>query len=308
MKTEQRNKGFAGGFIIAFIGALLFSTKAILVKLAFAHTGADAVTLLALRMLFALPFYILTAVFVKPRSSAKKITTKQLVYVIALGLAGYYLSSLFDFIGLQYVSAGMERLILFLYPTFAVLLNARLFKQSISRNQKLALMLTYAGILIAYVGELKNTVVGEHFYWGSFLIFICAVTFSVYIAGSGRLIPQMGATRFTSYAMIAAAVGVIAHYFITGNKVHAISQTLLWYSIALAIVATVIPSFFYSLGIKRIGANNVAIVTSIGPISTILQADLILGEKVFIGQIIGTALVVIGVLLIGWKKSDTVDE
>lgn len=302
--TESVKKNYITGFIITFIGAILFSTKAIFVKLAFANTDIDAVSLLALRMFFSVPFYIGIAFFYSNKAGNVKFTTTEWVKIIFLGFIGYYLSSLFDFIGLQYISAGLERLILFLYPTFAILLNAAIFKKKINSIQKLALLLTYAGIAIAYFGELKLDESNPHFFLGTFFIFLCALTFSIYLVGSGRMIPMVGATKFTAYTMTAAAIGVMAHYFIAGNTVHNFSDPILGYGILLAIIATVIPTFFISNGLKKIGSNNVAIISSIGPVSTILQAHFILGEKLIVAQIIGTALVIAGVLLTGWRNRD----
>lgn len=302
--TQAKNKVYLAGFIITFIGAILFSTKAIFVKLAFAHTEVDAVTLLALRMFFSVPFYIGIAVFYSNKKGNVKFTTKQWLTIIFLGFIGYYLSSLFDFIGLQYVSAGLERLILFLYPTFAILLNAAIFKQKINRIQLVALLLTYTGIAIAYIGELTVDAANPHFYLGTFFIFLCAVTFSIYLVGSGRLIPMVGATKFTAYTMTSAAVGVLMHYFISGNSIRHFDGETITYGVLLAIIATVIPTFFISNGLKRIGSNNVAIISSIGPVSTILQAHFILKEKLILAQVAGTVLVIAGVLLTGWKNRD----
>ncbi len=302
--NEARKKNYTTGFIITFIGAILFSTKAIFVKLAFANTGTDAVTLLALRMVFALPFYLAIAFLYSSRSSNTRFTTKQWLFIIILGFTGYYLSSLFDFIGLQYVSAGLERLILFLYPTFAVLLNAAIFKKKVNKIQGYALALTYLGIGIAYFGELKMNYTNPHFFLGTFFIFLCALSFSFYLVGSGRLIPLVGSVKFTAYTMTAAAFGVIVHYFAAGNTIHYFSTPLLGYGVLLAIIATVIPTFFISSGLKKIGSNNVAIISSIGPVSTILQAHFILGETLSIAQVGGTILVIAGVLLTGWFNRD----
>ena len=302
--TELTKKNYLTGFLITFIGAILFSTKAIFVKLAFTNTDVDAVSLLALRMFFSVPFYIGIALFYSNKAGNVKFTTKEWIKIIFLGFIGYYLSSLFDFLGLQYISAGLERLILFLYPTFAILLNAAIFKKKINRIQQLALLLTYAGIAIAYFGELKLDSSNPHFFLGTFFIFLCALTFSVYLVGSGRLIPMVGATKFTAYTMTAAAVGVLTHYFVAGNTIHHFSEPILSYGLMLAIIATVIPTFFISNGLKKIGSNNVAIISSIGPVSTILQAHFILGEKLIVAQVIGTALVIAGVLLTGWRNRD----
>lgn len=293
------------GFLITLLGAILFSTKAVIVKVAFADTSAGALTLLTFRMLFSLPFYAVAAWLAARREDSTPLTGRQWTAVIVLGLFGYYLSSFFDFVGLQYISAGLERLILFLYPTFAVLINALVFRQSVNRMQWFALALTYAGIGLAYVGELQLDIANPDFYKGSILIFFCAITYSIYIAGSGQVIPQVGATRFTAWAMLAAVGGVFLHFLVAGDYASLHGSTELWgYGLLLAVVATVIPSFLISNGMKRIGSNNVAIISSIGPVSTILQAHWILGEHIFLEQIIGTVLVVTGVLLIGWKRME----
>lgn len=291
------------GFILTFAGSILFSTKAIAVKLAFRHTEMDGLTLLALRMLFSLPFYIVAAIIASHKKGIALITSRQWTAIIILGLFGYYLSSLFDFLGLQYISAGLERLILFLYPSFAVLINAFFFKQYVTKMQKIALMLTYTGIAWAYWGELSLDINNPNFIRGSMLIFLCSVTFAVYIAGSGRLIPRVGASRFTSYAMLAATAGIFIH-FLFSEKISAIdiSGSHIWYGIYLAIVATVLPTFMIASGMKQIGSNNVAIISSIGPVSTILQAHFILDEPLFLAQWGGTALVIAGVLLTGRKS------
>jgi drug/metabolite transporter (DMT)-like permease len=302
--TITKNKLVFGGFVITFTGSIFFSTKAIFVKLAFANTPTDAVTLLALRMFFSLPFYIAIGLFASNKRSNVYFTRRQWVYIILLGLTGYYISSLCDFIGLQYISAGLERLILFIYPTLAVVLNAMIFRQRINKYQKLAMVLTYLGIAIAFWGEMKIDSSNPQFYLGSFFCFLCAITFAIYLVGSGRMIAETGATKFTSYAMIAAAAGIFIHYFVSGRTVHHMSGNLLWYGVALAIFATVIPTFFMSNGIKKIGSSNAAIISSIGPVSTILQAHFILGERITVAQITGTVLVIIGVLLIGLRSRE----
>ena len=290
------------GFLIAFIGAVLFSTKAIIVKKAFADVHVDALTLLTIRMVFSLPFYLVAAFFITANKSNTKLTGKEWLYIIILGLFGYYLSSLFDFIGLQYISAGLERLILFLYPSFAVLINAFFFKQEIKRIQVWALVITYIGIGIAYFGELQIDTGNPNFYWGSFLIFLCSITYASYIAGSGYVIPKVGASKFTAYALLTSTAGVLLHYMLRGEyNMLQESKDLWWYGVLLALVATVVPTFMLSFALKKIGANNVAIISSVGPVSTIVQAHFVLGEPIFTEQIIGTVLVLIGVLLLSIK-------
>jgi drug/metabolite transporter (DMT)-like permease len=304
------NKTLLQGFLISFLGAIIFSTKAILVKLAFRNTHTDGLTLLMLRMLLSLPFYLVIALWSGRKTGNVRMHPRQWVWVVVLGLVGYYLSSFFDFIGLQYISAGLERLILFLYPSFSVLINSVVFRQKLSRAQFWALVLTYAGIGIAYFGELKIDAGNPNFYWGSFLVFLCAVSYACYLSGTGKVIPVLGAAKFTTYSMLSATTAVLLHYFIrqaaTGGALLPLgtgSQLLWGYGFLLATVATVIPSYLLSAGMKRIGANNAAIVTSVGPVSTILQAHFFLGDPIFIEQVIGTVLVIMGVLLISIKSS-----
>jgi drug/metabolite transporter (DMT)-like permease len=301
MKSSTPSISFSG-FLITLAGAIMFSTKAILVKKAFHQTSVDALSLLALRMIFSLPFY-LAAAWWSQRRQQVALTRKQWLYIGGLGIFGYYLSSLFDFMGLKYVSAGLERLILFLYPTFAVFINLFLFKQPITRVQRRALALTYAGILLAFISELRMESRSSDVLWGSLLIFLCAVTYSFYIVGTGRLVQQVDVTLFTAYAMLAATGGILLHFLLRGNfTVFSMDHSLWWYGILLAVIATVIPSFMLSEGMKRLGSNNVAIILAVGPVSTILQAWLILDEKITLLQVMGTALVIIGVVLIGWKR------
>lgn len=295
---------FLQGFLISIGGAILFSTKAIWVKLAFKNTGVDAITLLTLRMLLSLPFYIAAAWLAGKKENVQPLSKRDFRWIILLGVLGYYLSSLFDFIGLQYISAGLERLILFLYPTFAVLLNTYLFKQKITRIQLLALGITYTGIGIAYYAELGTVQQNDSFYFGSFMVFLCAVTYSFYLVGTGRMVTKAGATRYTAYAMLAATAGIFLHFLVKKQwQTVTMSWELGWYSLALAIIATVIPSFMISSGMKRIGSNNTSIITSIGPVSTIIQASIFLNEPILITQILGTALVIAGVILIGWQNN-----
>ena len=306
--SEKRTLTLAG-FLITFLGALLFSTKAILVKKAFYTTGVDAVTLLTLRMLFSLPFYAAAAFWVSRREAATRLTKRQWGLTLILGIFGYYLSSLFDFIGLQYISAGLERLILFLYPTFAVLINLFFFRQTVFKAQWLALLLTYMGIGIAFLGEVPLEAANPQFWWGSLCVAICAVTYAVYLSGSGKIIPRIGSNTFTAYAMLTATGGVFLHYLFTnGSLAPLLNKATLPYGILLAVFATVIPTFLLAHGMKRIGSNNAAIISSIGPVSTILQAHWILAEPILTEQLIGTSLVIAGILLLSWKPQKKVLE
>lgn len=304
---KKNTSPFFWGFIICLLGAVCFSTKAIFVKLAYRDTQVDAVSLLALRMIFSLPFFLISAAVYSSKESNVKFTTKQWIYVAFIGCLGYYISSLLDFLGLQFVTAGIERLILFIYPTLVLLMNSMLFKQKIKPIQWLAVAITYFGLSLAFFSEVDlASTQQENFLWGSFLIFVCAFTYALYIVGSGKLIPLVGAVKFNSYAMSFACAGVLLHFFITSEQsLIALPAQVYTYSFLMAVLSTVIPSYLVTMGIRRIGSDNAAIVGSVGPVSTILLAYFFLNESVFAMQIVGTCMILIGVILIGrGKKSE----
>ncbi|MFM2258528.1 MAG: hypothetical protein RLZZ424_461 [Bacteroidota bacterium] len=301
----KRTNLYNQGFLWAVLGTILFSTKAILIKLCFKTTNIDASSLLMLRMLFALPFYAAAMWYYFANQQLKKVKASTYFAAGLIGLLGYYMSSLFDFIGLQYVSASIERIILFIYPTLAVLLNLLIFKVAITKRQWLAILITYIGIGLAYWGELNQIPDNKMFFFGTWMILLCAITFAFYLVGSGKIIPKIGAPQFTSLSMLAASVGIFIHYFVTHQQGIAsivdmpiLYSNSVWLVIALAIIGTVIPSFLMSGGMKRIGSNDLAIITSIGPVSTLFQARWILNEVFSWEQILGTVFVVLGVILV----------
>jgi len=301
----KRTNLYNQGFLWAVLGTILFSTKAILIKLCFKTTNIDASSLLMLRMLFALPFYAAAMWYYFANQQLKKVKPSTYFAAGLIGLLGYYMSSLFDFIGLQYVSASIERIILFIYPTLAVLLNLLIFKVAITKRQWLAILITYIGIGLAYWGELNQIPDTKMFFFGTWMILICAITFAFYLVGSGKIIPKIGAPQFTSLSMLAASVGIFIHYFVTHQQgitsivdMPILYSSSIWLVIALAIIGTVIPSFLMSGGMKRIGSNDLAIITSIGPVSTLFQARWILNEAFSWEQILGTIFVVLGVILV----------
>ncbi|HYF67903.1 MAG TPA: DMT family transporter [Ohtaekwangia sp.] len=302
---KSTSSHFVTGILFALAGAVCFSTKAIFVKLAYFNTSVDAVTLLALRMAFAIPFFVISAVVTSRKSSNVKFTFKQWIGVAVIGCLGYYVSSLLDFLGLQYVSAGIERLVLFIYPTLVLMISSLVFKVKIRGYQWLAIVITYAGLLTAFWGEATFDTTSPDFYKGSLLIFVCAITYAIYIVGSGRLIPHVGASKFNSYSMSFACVAVFIHFGIVNNtSLFNLDTSVYLYSFAMAILSTVIPSYLVTQGIKRIGSDNAAIVGSVGPVSTIIQAYIFLHEPILALQLAGTALILFGVLMIGRKPKE----
>lgn len=297
--TQLHKRAAVLGVVFALMAAVGFSAKAILVKLAYVNQ-VDAVTLLALRMVFAAPFFLAVALWLnrKPHSA---LTSHERWLVVGLGLIGYYLSSYLDFLGLQYISAGLERLILFLYPTLTVLLTAVLYKRAIGRVVIAAMVLSYAGIALVFlhdVGVSEGSVI-----LGASLVFASTLSYSIYLVGAGHAIARIGAMRFTAYASLVASAACVLQFLLT-RPISTLDLPLRVYelSIAMAIFSTVLPVFLLSFAIKRIGSGSTSLIGSVGPISTIYMAYLFLGEAVSWLQIAGSALVLAGVLIIGWHS------
>jgi drug/metabolite transporter (DMT)-like permease len=301
MAMDEVPRTYLIGIFLLAIGSILFSGKAILVKIAYRY-DTDASTLLALRMLFSMPIYGYIAYSVQKKADTKVLLTqKQWNLTILAGFSGYYLASLTDFMGLKYISAGMERLILFTFPTMVLILNALFFKIKITTHQYIAIFLTYLGILIAFQADLaagKQTNIPL----GSLLIFVCAFTYSIYYVLAGQLIPIIGSILFSCYSMLAASVFVLLHNFwVNGLSFLHQNPTIYLITSAIAIFTTVIPTTLIAEGIKRVGSSNGAIVGFVGPVSMIFMANLFLGEKITLLQLLGTAVVLMGVLRVAKK-------
>ena len=286
---------FLLGAIFALLAAIGFSAKAILVKLAYLE-GVDAITLLALRMVFSLPFFIGIALWAMYQHAAPLDKHDRLL-VLGLGLIGYYLSSLLDFLGLQYITAGLERLILFLYPTMTVILSALIYKRAIGRKTIAAMALCYAGIALVFMhdmGTMEGNVV-----LGASLVFASTLTYSVYLVGAGHAISRIGTMRFTAYAMVVASMASLLQYGVM-HPMNALDLPIRVYglAIAMAIFSTVVPVFLLSYAIRRIGSGNTSLIGTVGPVSTIYMAYVFLSESISLLQIAGSSLVLIGVLTI----------
>ncbi len=304
MSSQVQGTHYWQGALMVFLGAIAFSTKAIFVKLAYRYP-VDAISLLALRMIFSLPFFLVIA-WMSRKQANTQIKKSDWFWIILLGMMGYYLASMLDFLGLLYVTASMERLILFSYPTIVLIASAILFKQPVQRIQYLALLFTYTGIAFAFWGDLQWQD-QEKVYLGAGLIFGAAIVYALYLTGSGQLIPRWGARRFNAYAMSMAAFAVIFHASLAQPlAVFRLDVTVYLLSLAMALISTVIASFLITAGIGRIGASNAAIISSVGPISTIVLASIFLEEIITWYQIVGTGLVLLGVLMISLsRKSST---
>ncbi|MDD5328768.1 MAG: DMT family transporter [Sulfuricella sp.] len=293
------NRSAALGVGFALLAAVGFSAKAILVKLAYAD-AVDAVTLLALRMAFSVPFFVLAALWTNGNKQAR-LERRDWLAVLGLGLVGYYLSSFLDFLGLQFISAGLERLILFLYPTMVVILSAAISRRAVGRGEIAALVLSYAGIALVFTHDVSVSRGGIAL--GAALVFASTLSYSVYLVGAGHAIARIGATRFTAYAMIVASAASLIQFGAT-HPLAALNLPPRVYGLgmAMALFSTVLPVFLLSAGIRRIGSGHTSLIGSIGPVATIYLAHVFLGEEVSMLQIAGSALVLAGVLTISISR------
>ena len=286
----------AVGALWVFVSGIAFSTKAILVKLAY-RQGVDSVSLLALRFGFAAPFFAYVAYGGRLRGErSPPLTRRDGLTILALGVLGYYLASLSDFIGLRYISAGLERLILFVYPTLVVVIEAGLFKIRLERRQTLALLITYAGIFLAFRADVGN--LGSDVPRGAAWVFASALTYALYLIGAGRMVPKLGSQRFTALALLSATAAVLLHAVVGGARLVGLPPAVYALGLVMALLATVLPAFLLARGIALIGSGPAAIVSTVGPVSTILLAYLFLNEAISCAELVGTALVVVGATLV----------
>lgn len=298
----EAKRKFIYGILLGVLGIVMFSSKAVMVKLIYQY-NIDALSALLLRMLFSFPFYILIAYVYRNKKKRAKNTKKDYLWVVFFGFVGYYLASYFDFVGLTYIKASLERIILFVYPTIVLFFNNLFLKKRITKNQKLAIIITYLGIVITFGSEV--TISGNDTYLGGFFVLLSALTYASYLVGSGWLIPKFGVMRFTAYAMLISCICVFIHYGIV-SRVDIFNYPWQVYilGVCIAIFATVIPSFLVSISIKLINSSNFAVVAGIGPISTIILAVIFLNEQLTSIQILGTITVIFGILLVSKKKEN----
>lgn len=293
------------GSVFALIAAFLFSTKAIFIKQAYELSPlVDGTVLMALRMGSALPFFILICWL--NRHHNKDIKGKDWLRLILAGLIGYYFSSWLDFTGLMYISASLERIILFLYPTLTVIASSIIYKQRLSFKSIFAIALSYGGTVIVMLQE-QSTVPHESNFWlGVSLVFAGAVCFASYLLLTPRLIQKFGSWNFTGLALSIACLGTLTHFLMTTQQpfalLNALPVNVIWYGIALGLFVTVLPTILITQSISRLGASQSAMISSLGPILTIILAVAFLGEHLNGIQWFGCFLNILGVMMITLSK------
>jgi drug/metabolite transporter (DMT)-like permease len=286
------------GLALAAVGAIAFSGKAILAKLMYRH-GVDAVQVLFWRMLLALPLFLALAWWAGRGKPA--LTRRDWRDVIGLGFCGYYLASLLDFMGLQYVTASLERLILYLNPTLVLLLSVLVLKVHVSGRQWAAIALSYAGVLIVFGQELRFE--GANVALGSALVFASALSYAVYLVASGEVVKRLGALRLTGVATsVACGFAIVQLFVLRPASAALVPEAVVWLSLVNAVFTTFAPVLMVMMAIERIGAPLAAQCGMVGPMSTIVLGVVVLGEP-FTGWVVaGTALVLVGVwLLAKWR-------
>ena len=302
-QTALLSRPAVSGGLLVLLAAVGFSAKAVLVKLAYAYSPKlDAITLMSLRMLLSLPVFLTVALWSRRNGKNARLTSREVRVVAALGILGFYLAGYLDFAGLSYISAGLERLILFLYPTLVVIFSALFFGRPMTRRERIALLLSYLGIALVFGSNAVSY--SPQLLLGAALVFGAALSFALYILISGRYVQRIGSTRLTAYVMSSACVATAIHFAATHHSVAALELPLPVYGIAIvmAIFSTVIPAFLFNAGMQRIGANTTSIISSVGPVLTLFFAYVLLGETLTPAQFAGTALVITGVVIVSTRK------
>ncbi len=284
-------KHLTSGLLLAAAGSMAFSGKAIIVKLAYRY-GVDAVTLLMYRMLFAMPLFVAMAWWAgrgKP-----KLTGTDLRGIVGLGFIGYYLASFLDFWGLDYISASLERLILYLNPTLVLVLGWLLYGKKINHRQGVGMALSYAGVLLVFGHEASFD--GANAAWGALLVLGSAISYATYLSYSGQMVQRLGSLRLAGWATTVACVFCLGQFILLRPLSNAlVAPEVIWLSLLNATACTAVPVLMVMIAIERIGAGMTAQTGMIGPMSTLLMGVFILGEPFNMWILAGTALVLSGV-------------
>lgn len=279
--------------------AILFSSKGVFIKCAFA-LGADPVTVLGLRMAYALPGFVVAGWLAGRGRST--LTARQWAQLTLLGFVGYYLSAMMNFAGLRHISVGMERMVLYAYPTLVVIGGALFLKVRVKAVVVLAIAVSYAGILVGYAGETRAS--DGNVLAGVALVFGSAATYAYFVVASGKMIREIGAMRFSSHAVGISCVFVIVHFTVTHplSGLAGLPTAVHGYALILAAFGTLIPSFLLGIGLRRAGATRFAVIGMVGPMATVILAWAVLGEGMNVAQLTGLALALGGGLLVTLAK------
>ena len=290
----------AWGIVFAFVGVLAFSFRPILIKLSYAAHPVSPVTLLFLRMALSLPFFLVIGWWL--RNQEPRLTKRDWAAIAGLGFLGYYAASFLDFIGLQWVGAGVGRLILYLFPTLVLLLSFLFLHKKPTWREIAALVLSYAGIALVLSNQLG--IESRLFALGAALVFASALCYAAYLVAGSQVVKRVGSMRFTAYSTVVATVPAVLQFAVMESPGALELPPAVWgYAIVLATVVTVLPLFLQAEALHRIGANHFALIGAVGPVSVAVTSALGLDEPFTWIQALGGALVILGVLLVSLKRS-----
>lgn len=290
----------AWGIVFAFVGVLAFSFRPILIKLSYAAHPVSPVTLLFLRMALSLPFFLVIGWWL--RNQEPRLTKRDWAAIAGLGFLGYYAASFLDFIGLQWVGAGVGRLILYLFPTLVLLLSFLFLHKKPTWREIAALVLSYAGIALVLSHQLG--IESRLFALGAALVFASALCYAAYLVAGSQVVKRVGSMRFTAYSTVVATVPAVVQFAVMESPGALELPPVVWgYAIVLATVVTVLPLFLQAEALHRIGANHFALIGAVGPVSVAVTSALGLDEPFTWIQALGGALVIFGVLLVSLKRS-----
>jgi drug/metabolite transporter (DMT)-like permease len=303
MPTPTRAAAYrAWGIGFALAGVIAFSFRPILIKLAYAAYPVAPVTLLFLRMAIALPFFAAIAWWLRAREP--RLRVRDWAGIAGLGFIGYYMASFLDFLGLQWVGAGLGRLILFLYPTLVVLLSLAFLDRRPTRRQLAAFAISYVGIALVVSNRFGSQGEGGLFLLGVASVFGSSLCYAIYLVAGSQMVQRVGSMRFTAYTMIVATLPAVAQFFVLEPmSALALPAGIWWIAIVMATFSTVLPVFLVAEALKRIGANHFALIGAVGPVTTAVAGAIGLEERLNWLQAAGGALVISGVLLVSMKRS-----
>lgn len=288
-------------FLIIATGSILFCAKGVVIKLGY-REGSDALEIVALRMAFALPCFVAMTLFAQWKAR-ERLTASEWGQVLFLGFIGYYLSALINFSGLRYVSVGLERILLYTYPTLVLIITALFLRRRVAPNAWVAAAIVWGGIALAFAGEISNQA-DPLVLLGSLLVLGSAITYAVYVVASADLIPRIGPLRFTGLTGTFACLYSLAHYAMTrgSDQLLHLTPVLYQYGVILAVLSTIIPMALLAVGLQRAGAAKFAVISAVGPVATVVLAAQVLHEKLNAWQIAGLAVTVAGGVLVSLFK------
>jgi len=299
---EKNSFGNFGASAIGLSGVVLFSAKSVFAKMAFEYR-VDPISVLYMRMLFSFPLILLAGFFYEKTRKTSTVHWKDIAKVAAISVLGYYISALFNFVGLTYIDASIERLVLFLYPTMVIFLSLIFLKKAITAKQIVAISISYVGLIVAFADKLLvNSNPG--FWFGVMLILLSSFTYAIFLTVSDDLINRVGSFRFSTVATLTMCICMIIHAMVAGKThIEGYNSHVIWYCVLMAVLSTVIPVYLFNYSMSKLGASNVSIISCLGPVVTLMLSAIMLKEVITIWQIIGTIIVLGGIFIVNLEKT-----